>query len=278
VDSMQGDVKREFQRQQNEVGQKLRDSKSFGRGLYKVDVCTTNAEEDAHARDAGLTPARSQGPARSAQADLGEASVAKERIPPLSELFDLESEVAIWKKKFKKPISNVLMMIAKEQLARLGVAGDFDMTQPTVVNAVSVILNRVAQKTNESTWNDLTDLFKEAESAGESIPAIQERLATYFGNRKSDWETERIARTTMNSTANKGDLEAWRQSELVTGKIWIAALDDRTRDAHNEAHGQVVDLDAFFEVGGERLEEPGDGSPENSINCRCNMLPVTVEE
>jgi uncharacterized protein with gpF-like domain len=57
---------------------------------------------------------------------------------------------------------------------------------------------------------------------------------------------------------------------------WMAALDDRTRDAHGSADGQIVKVDKPFNVGGEELMYPGDpaGSAENVINCRCTQEPV----
>jgi uncharacterized protein with gpF-like domain len=101
---------------------------------------------------------------------------------------------------------------------------------------------------------------------------MQERLSAYFGDRKSDWQTERIARTTMTGASNFGTDQAWRQSEVVAGKIWISALiPDRTRDSHFEAHGQVVKLGEMYSVGGASLAYPGDpsGPPGEIINCLC---------
>jgi len=64
-------------------------------------------------------------------------------------------------------------------------------------------------------------------------------------------------------------------------KTWVAILDDRTRDAHAEADGQEVGMDEPFSVGGESLMYPGDdnldASPENLINCRCDMV-FSLEE
>ena len=121
------------------------------------------------------------------------------------------------------------------------------------------------------------DDWLEAEMNGEGIPAIQERLSAYFGDRKSDYQTERIARTTMTGSSNAGSVEAWRQSEVVTGKTWISALQPgRTRETHWDAHGQTVGLDEMFTVGGEALAYPGDplGSPGEIINCLCTSIAV----
>ena len=65
--------------------------------------------------------------------------------------------------------------------------------------------------------------------------------------RRSSSET--IARTEVIGALNGGSLEGWRQSGVVVGKSWLAALDDLVRDTHRAAHGQVVGIDDNFSVG-----------------------------
>jgi hypothetical protein len=64
-------------------------------------------------------------------------------------------------------------------------------------------------------------------------------------------------------------------SEIIQQKMWVAVLDDHTREAHAEADGQIVNSDEPFEVGGEELMYPGDdslgASEGNLINCRCDL-------
>ncbi|WP_077622009.1 phage minor head protein [Sediminibacillus massiliensis] len=66
------------------------------------------------------------------------------------------------------------------------------------------------------------------------------------------------------------------EAGLRLKKVWIAAQQDRTREAHSEADGQERYIDEPFEVDGEELMYPGDpsGSADNVINCRCDMLEV----
>lgn len=87
---------------------------------------------------------------------------------------------------------------------------------------------------------------------------------------------ERISRTEVIGSLNGGAVESYGQSGEVESKEWLAVLDDRTRDAHVTADGQIVGLEESFDVDGERLAYPGDpdGDPGNIINCRCTVLPV----
>lgn len=239
VKALQRIVKREFQRQQNEIGRRLRDSRSFGRGQFKNP----------------------------------------DRIPPVQELFDLEAEVQKFIEAIRDNVARVIAQLAQLELVDLGLTLVFDVTRPQVQGAIRQILEAVARKTNETTWTGLVELFQEAEAAGEGIPSMMERLSAFFGDRKSDYQTERIARTTMTGSANLAADEAWVQSGVVASRTWISALaPGRTRDAHAEAHGQTRQLNEAFEVGGELLMRPGDpaGSAGNIIHCLCVMVPNVI--
>lgn len=87
----------------------------------------------------------------------------------------------------------------------------------------------------------------------------------------------RIARTQTTRIENKARVDAYSVGEKMgyeMVKEWVAVGDDRTRDAHLHANGQVVPLDQPFIVDGEELMYPGDinGSAGNVINCRCTMI------
>lgn len=240
VDEMQRIVKREFQRQQNDVARKLRAGKDIGRGQHVV---------------------------------------TKENIVPVSQLFDYDAEVEALIKALREVVTEAVNVVGQATIAEVIAGGLFDVTDPLVKAAIDEILRAVSRKVNDTTWTGLIGLFQEAEEAGEGIPAIQERLSAFFGDRKSDWQTERIARTTMTGASNNATLEGWRQTGQVAKKTWISALQpNRTRDAHAAAHGQTVGLQEAFTVDGERLMYPGDpqGAPGNIINCLCVMIAELV--
>lgn len=131
-----------------------------------------------------------------------------------------------------------------------------------------------------TTYTELIEVIQQAERDGVDVPALQERINSYFGERMKPYQTERIARTTMTQASEAARLEAWAQSELVEGHIWLSELRGNTREAHRKAHGQTVGIDEPFEVGGELLRYPGDpkGSPSNIINCMCAGMPVLKSE
>jgi len=91
--------------------------------------------------------------------------------------------------------------------------------------------------------------------------------------------SRKIANTEMAKVENWGQLEGYKQSELVELKGWLSAFLPTTRESHAEADQHYSDnpipLNEAFEVGGELLQYPGDpsGSPGNVIECKCATYP-----
>ena len=137
------------------------------------------------------------------------------------------------------------------------------------VNFLRGRAQRFATEVNETTWQRLKNSLAQGMDAGDAIPALADRVSDVMTQRASSAET--IARTEVLSAYSRGGLIVAKESGLDLEKEWLAALDDRTRDAHADAHGQRVGLDEQFSVGGEMLDAPGDGSAENSVNCRCTL-------
>lgn len=97
---------------------------------------------------------------------------------------------------------------------------------------------------------------------------IIERVSEFSGARAA-----LIARTETHGAANFGALDAAKETGLPLSKEWIAASDERTRQSHADADGQIVPIDSAFQVGSESLMFPGDpdGDPAETINCRCSV-------
>jgi uncharacterized protein with gpF-like domain len=89
----------------------------------------------------------------------------------------------------------------------------------------------------------------------------------------SNYRANMIARTETHGAANYGAGRAARETNLPLNREWIASGDERTRETHSEADGQIVGMDEPFTVGGASLMYPGDpaGPAEEVINCRCSV-------
>lgn len=107
------------------------------------------------------------------------------------------------------------------------------------------------------------------------LQAQRSELTTRIARDRSTWQVraERIARTETTGSFNAGALDAGVQ-EGARVKVWIASIDDRTRETHLDTSGQCVGIDGSFDVGGTELQMPGDpaGPPEEIVNCRCTVV------
>ncbi len=130
--------------------------------------------------------------------------------------------------------------------------------------------------------NDVNNLSKISQAItqgfinGQSIDKVTSNFMDIFG--ASEYQAERIARTEFTRSAGAGDyaatLDASEQG-LNLKRMWVATLDDRTRESHQEADGQIVGIDEPFIVDGEEGMYPGDfPSVETNINCRCSVVTL----
>ncbi len=125
---------------------------------------------------------------------------------------------------------------------------------------------------NNTTRKKIKKIIDDGLQEGLSNRTIAE-LITAKTNIDSLKRALNIARTETHQTANKGSWEMAKEIQMAY-KEWLAAKDDRVRDAHEEANGQRVEIDEPYIVNDEELQFPGDpdGSPENIINCRCTQI------
>lgn len=135
---------------------------------------------------------------------------------------------------------------------------------------------KVGKRRDES-WNGrgIQNAITQGIIQGESIPDIAKRIAHQTGERNRAALT-RQARTAMTGAQNAGRVQAMWEAEdegIKIQKKWIATLDRKTRDAHAELDGQVVDADKPFVVNGMEIMYPGDPNADPSLvyNCRCTL-------
>ena len=183
-----------------------------------------------------------------------------------------------WIKSFRVAMRQVIEGVVGEvsELAQdeLGIAFAFDVHDPNIARAIEQQVQSFAEDVNETTWNHLRDELADGVANGENIDQLADRVEKVMGDRiRSSKET--IARTETTKASTSGTLETWRQSGVVTGKQWVAALDSRTRETHVAAHGQIVGIDDVFTVGAATGPGPGQmSSARESVQCRCTIVPV----
>lgn len=167
----------------------------------------------------------------------------------------------------------------KEEADRIlaTVGAEFNVNDPRVRDMIAAKLHKFSFEVNETTLAELKALFDRSYRDGLGIPDIRRRILTLFegsletGTGWVGWRAERIARTEIIGTANRGGYEGMVQSGVVKTKIWLATKDARTRDSHRSMDGEEVPLKERYSNG---LLHPGDwdGHAAEIINCRCTEL------
>jgi HK97 family phage portal protein len=200
----------------------------------------------------------------------------------VDEPFNLAQWIKEFRVKGRPQLKAILQEAGEAAIEDLGLGIAFDVLEPNVVRFLERRAQRFAKEVNETTWEALKNSLKEGMDAGEGIPELAQRVEAEMAGRIES-SSETIARTEVIGANNGGTLLAWEQTEVVAGKTWLAALDERTRETHVEAHQRYqndpIGIDEDFEVGEGSGPAPGQiGLPGEDINCRCTMTAVLKEE
>lgn len=136
---------------------------------------------------------------------------------------------------------------------------------------------RVVDDEKCEAWNQkvIANCITQGILQGESIPQIAKRMARDTAS--TDMKAMvRYARTAMTGAQNSGRIYAMEKSieqGVDVKKVWIATLDERTRDAHADLDGQIQDVKEPFDSELGPIMYPGDpGADEANVwNCRCTL-------
>ena len=116
-----------------------------------------------------------------------------------------------------------------------------------------------------------------------------DRMVERYRERYIKYRAEVIGRTEALRAVHAGNDEAYRQAidEGVINldelqRTWVTARDERVRETHRAAGGQVRGINEPFIVGGAQMRYPGDpqGPARETIQCRCALATrlVTPDE
>lgn len=210
----------------------------------------------------------------------------------------LRNAGARWRKAFIPLIQGVMLDQGAQWNAQFGI--QFDVANTFGEVWFNDYILKFATDPLQTTSDMVHGILAQGLEEGWSIPTMQDHLSTTFeqwieGNKSpADFEwltermpaqrTEKIARTETLRSSNAGS-NALFDDWGVEYREWYATPDDRTREAHQigAAFGQeplIAKAGEPFIVGGEALMYPGDpaGSPANTIQCRCTILPWLSDE
>jgi SPP1 gp7 family putative phage head morphogenesis protein len=194
-----------------------------------------------------------------------------------------------WRSTFVPLIQGVITEQAGAWSANLGI--EFDVRNLFAEEWFERYTLQFAQPINATSGDAISELLRQGMRDGWSIDEASKRLGAQFkawmGGNLTDAEREWFeARVPYNRLATIARSETIRASNSGSQALftdwgvkrheWLATSDNRTRDSHRAADGQVRDITEPFDVGGSKLMYPGDpsGPADETIQCRCTVLPV----
>lgn len=176
----------------------------------------------------------------------------------------------------------IIEELGQKALNEFGPGLSFNLLDPAVVQFLDEqagIYITLVKDINETTLKELRETLIEGVRAGEGINKLADRIEAVFEDAKG-YRAERIARTEVMRASNLAHYSAFSQAGIEEHE-WVATRDDRVRDSHFEADGQIVKVGEPFILGsGARALYPGDPSlpRKESINCRCTVAVVIKGE
>lgn len=107
----------------------------------------------------------------------------------------------------------------------------------------------------------------------------QSRILRSKFKQYSDYQARRLVRTESTRAANyaieQSSTTMFAPDQL--SKEWVTVGDTKVRNWHKAVNGQRVRFDEPFNVMGENIMRPGEGTAKNTINCRCRMITIPDE-
>jgi len=183
----------------------------------------------------------------------------------------------------KRTTSEIFIRIDKEirRIAPLHSAQILKTTQNIIVSelgkADATLSGGATFPTNKDVIDEAAPVIRERNrTRAANIPPTEVGTAAGLGSEAED-DVFNGAINTQKKNPNLDNVlkpevfEEFQALELV--KTWISLLDSAVREAHLEVHGQEVDVNAPYTVGGQKLMQPLDTSlgatSDNTIGCRC---------
>ncbi|WP_180230070.1 phage minor head protein [Bacillus sp. AFS073361] len=192
-------------------------------------------------------------------------------------LHDSEEQKGLWDDLNRDWLLQAAILSGEATLQEFEATIDFDARDERLLRWLADRARREAELiqgvTDEEVIMNLWDIVYEGQL---TMDKAAKRLEEVYAFSESRALT--IARTEIISAGRSGQYFGDMQSGMVIGKKWMAAQQDRTRDGHRQADGQVVKFDEPFLVANgsgesEQLLFPGDTSlgatASNVIMCRC---------
>lgn len=203
-----------------------------------------------------------------------------------SDLFDLSSEVALMIDVATPILRGLLTEQALAEYEAQGFEGTFDVGAESIGKTVNLAAKRLSKSYNATTLKLLKRTLNEGLSNGDSLDQLTKRVDTVF--EFSDLKRAKaVAHTESFYIANKGNIEAYRQSGVVKTQRWYTAEDERVCEFCNPMNGKIIDVGSKYFKKGDVITGTDGGTlalnyrsmdvPPLHTNCRCFVRPEVID-
>jgi hypothetical protein len=204
------------------------------------------------------------------------------RTTVLDTLWDPDEWEADFRAAYRAVAPKAVLDSVVKSVAEMNIDIGFDVHDPRITVFVQSQSFNFVRNIDDTTKSALADMLDEALAKGTPTAVfraqIENKFAEYQGHR-----AVAIARTEMGIAENYGSQFALEEAVglgMKAKKMWISARDNRVRDSHIAADGQVVRVDQAFVVGRCRMLYPMDGArcsdPGEIVMCRCRTVPIIL--
>jgi SPP1 gp7 family putative phage head morphogenesis protein len=215
------------------------------------------------------------------------AKLDKKELSPKDFLLLTSKERKRYIRELSELFSAMIVAQSKEAYAFLGIDDAFALTNPAVKDYLKSRAFKFATPVTQETNRRLSDTLSEGIDAGEGISKLSDRVETLFADMKST-RSEVIARSETIRATNYASEQTYIQSDVVEGKRWLTALDERTCEFCDQMNGDVVKLgDAYADKGSTFVGRDGGTMqidyetvehPPLHPSCRCTLIPIVSKE
>lgn len=201
------------------------------------------------------------------------------------DLFDMDGEVGVLVDFVTPMLKGLMLEQAVAEYLEQAFPGGFDQAAHGITEIVEVAARRLAKSYNNTTANLLKKALDEGISNGEDLTQLTERVRGVY-EFSNAVRAGMVARTEAFYIANKGSLEAYRQSGIVKSMRWYTAEDERVCPFCGPQNGRVIGVQEVFFKKGTVLESEGQklelnyrtiDVPPLHVDCRCFIRPETIE-
>lgn len=201
----------------------------------------------------------------------------------LSDLIDWAMYNEDFRQAIQPTVHAVLLEAGQEAMQQVGrQPSTYDPFSPALTKYFQERSTKIATDVDDETAKQIRASLNEGVLEHEGPTQLRARVENVMGN-ATTYRADRIARTEVTRAQGYADIEAWRQSGVVSGKEWFTAEDEHVCPFCDDLDHQVYGLDENFfdkgdtlKVGDQKQDYNYDDvtSPPLHVNCRCVLLPV----